>query len=256
MINKKEYGNYSLDQLKQLRDGLGMVRAISWQLEEAFKVHPEALREVLTAPYFWANVYELPLVTHLGLLSQISGMDDAIITASEQDDPQQAALDFLFEEDDEPNEGRDLKSMITLNYALMKTLDCLMTYNWYMHELMERIKEGDQKALFMALRIDRSAVACPSIADRIALAEIEDDCVFFDKLSGTLSKGPPKQSTDYPDLRYILPYLEESGVLAHLSVKEKHHLFVEELRVYPEGDNSADNLKRFILRWRERRYGT
>jgi hypothetical protein len=110
-----------------------------------------------------------------------------------------------------------------------------------MSALIEDARAGDDDALFNAIRLDRSALACPTNFARISKAEGLDEKRFFERLRSAL-KGPSKKHWEsYRGLRYALVVLREFG-LDSLSDAELEHLLVDVLEVYPKSFSARKNL--------------
>ena len=256
-LRNKEFGRYTLGQLKSIRIGLGQLRALETEIQTEFQAKPEKLRGLLTPHFYWAALYERPFLDLLTALTITAGMSEEVLAMALLFDPQEAALraiDGCIE--DAPNSELNFSHIFTLLYAVTKSKECLMTYDLYLDELIAKIRGGNDQALFKAVRIDRSVVAAPTVADRITLAEIESDQEFFKTLGKAISAGPPKQAADYPDLRYMLATLDAEGVLDKLTQEDEFRIFVVQLRVYPDGDDAERSLHQFNYRWKKSRRST
>jgi hypothetical protein len=95
--------------------------------------------------------------------------------------------------------------------------------------------------------IDRSIVACPIIADRIARAELENDEDFFKKLS-TSMKGPTEKFWGaYKDLRYAFYLLRDSDV-DQLSAAQLEELFIHQLKLYSDTPSARRNIRELFAK--------
>lgn len=109
--------------------------------------------------------------------------------------------------------------------------------------MVEEVRSGHDKSLFDAVRIDRSMVACPSIAHRISMAELHGDQRFFLHLKKAL-KGPSrKHIIGLEEMRYMLQILAEAGP-DRLSDENLEALFVDQLRLYPRTPDAQKNLRK------------
>ena len=257
---KKEYGRLSLDQLKQLRKNVGEFRALSWEIESSLKSKDGALKEIFNQSYSWADLYQMSLTDHVVHLTVIMGLSSHLSNIASQDDPQQSALDLNHQNQEFDNNfeqsGFEKQDLFGCAYSLGRTILCVQTYDFFMNELIEMASNGNDSSLFKAVRIDRSVTSCPPIADRISIAEIEQDAKFFRKLGEAYIKGPEPPDMEYIDLRYLLITLEGENVLENLSMNDEYNLFVRELGVYPDTDDAKRNLHQFIYRWKNKRKST
>ncbi|MET0015030.1 MAG: hypothetical protein ABW088_15370 [Sedimenticola sp.] len=255
----KKYGKYTADQLLQLSKYLRSLPELQTKWQALALDNPTDLQEALKPPFFWSAIYELSFLHQSMFLTFLSGMAEVAIDTQDEPDPQQHLLDIIRRDldslDDMPDfdlpEDFEERHLIGAWYAQIKTIECIWYYGVPLNDLVANIKDGDDTALIKAVKIDRSIVSCPPIADRIARAEMVSDEKFFKMLQNAL-KGKPKKPTDrYGPLRYILMALDQEEVLDQLSINERYILFCEELGLYPH--NTADparSLHQFIQRWK------
>lgn len=154
-----------------------------------------------------------------------------------------------------PADEIEEKHVIGLYFSLLRSIECMNIYSKYPHELIVDIRNGNDSAIFKVVQIDRSILSAPTIADRITLAELEQDTKFFESLSKAIQRIKPRMPTEaYSKLRYALYILEQDQVLDSLSIEDKYTLFCEELGLYPiEGEDPAKSLHQFISRWKQAR---
>jgi hypothetical protein len=255
---RKEFGKYSRSDLANLRDALGLIRGLRHKLDEAIESNPQSLAKLFNPPVTWVNVYECSFIDQVALFNASFGLSDTIHEIAQSSDPQAAALSLITDHPahEDPPDGTEPAFLIGFLHSLIKTMECLMVYDWFLNELVKKVKSGCDKSLFQAISIDRTCVACPTIAQRFALAELKGEKKFFLEVAKSISKGPSEKNTQYVDLRYLLPALEDEGVLENLTQKQEYDLFVKELHVYPDGDDAERSLHQFIYRWRKKRSST
>ena len=112
-----------------------------------------------------------------------------------------------------------------------------------MSGLPQEVRDHDSnEALFKAVRIDRAAVAAPSIADRIARADLVKDETLFQHLRSALKGSSKKHWEALGQLRYALVLLRELG-FDKLSDAQLEHLLVGVLKVYPAVPSARKNLR-------------
>jgi hypothetical protein len=242
----KEYGKLTPEQFKGFIDFLPEVRKQGEDLRSAVRsVSKERLDELLVAGYSWAALYELPFHEHAAVVVVGLGLGGYVRDLAQSPDPQQRLLDDLPREDiiDESAIEADPQSTIGMVFSLQRTLLCVMLYQRSMSSLVQEVREtGSHDALFKAVRVDRAVLAAPSIADRIARAELSGDETFFRHLRSAL-RGPQKKIWEaYKDLRYALLVLRELG-LGSLSDAQLERLMVDTLGVYPNTPSARKNLR-------------
>lgn len=244
----KEYGKLTAEQFKELISRLPEIRDQKGELAAAVrKVPKKRFRELLPEDYSWAAIYQLSFVEHLAMLVLALDKLEFFKEANKANDPQQVILnDFEFEADQWTGGWQGVfekKHLIGLTFALQRSIVSVMVFQKTMSTLVEEARQGDLDALFNAIRIDRSAVACPIIAARIAKAELMRDNKFFIHLRNAL-KGPTnKHWQSYQDLRYALFVLRDLG-FDKLSDEQLENLLVHQLKVYPNTYNARRNLRK------------
>ncbi|KQW37771.1 hypothetical protein [Rhizobacter sp. Root404] len=242
----KEYGKLTAEQFKGLIEVLPELRKQGTDFRAAVAAVPKAkLDELLIEDYSWGAIYELSFVEHLALVAYALNMGDYIKRVAQLPDPQQQILDDMWRDDmiDEEGIKLDKQTIIGLVFSIQRTILSIMLFQQTLSGLLQEVRERDSHdALFKAVRVDRSVVSAPTVADRIAKAEIRRDETFFRHLRSAL-KGPQKKHWEaYQDLRYALFALRELG-FDRLSDVQLERLMVDTLRVYPSTPSARKNLR-------------
>ena len=247
--SEKEYGKLSLDQFKQLVKELPEVRNQMQELPELIRsTSKEKITKLLDKDFYWAKAYELPFHHQMALLFCALGRVKKLVEVSQASDPEQAALDWMAADDvDDWNGGEggifEKKHVIGLTVSMIRNILSIMLFHRTLNKLVEEVRAGDDDSLFLAVRIDRSIVACPTFADRIARAELENDKMFFLHLRSSL-KGPSKKHWEmYKDLRYAIYMLRELG-FDKMSDAQLEDLLVHKLKLYPNVPSARKNLRK------------
>lgn len=241
----KEYGKFTAEQFRSLIDTLPEVRREGNNFRSAIAAVPEKrLDELLIKDYNWAATYELSFHEHVAAVVYGLNLGDYVKALAEAPDPQQKMLDnFNDELSDDHAPNLEKGYLIALVFSLQRTILSILLYQRSMSSLIHEVREtGSNEALFKAVRVDRAALAAPSIAGRIARAELRNDETFFRHLRSAL-KGPLKKHWEaYSDLRYALFTLRELG-FDKLSDDQLERLMVHTLRVYPDTPSARKNLR-------------
>jgi hypothetical protein len=266
MDHRKQPVGLKKQHLQQLKIAAQDARRGAEALRLELQKLPQEVREkVLGSGSWWAWAYELSVIQHSALFYWSIGQLDKLRAALDADkDKNQVILDFarsyvpgdeidrLFE-----SEGEEFRKALAMSLllALMRQMECLEKEGSYISDLVQKVANHEDEALFKALHIDRTLVSCPTFAARIARAEIEDDKLFFANLARALKtrwkKKSPQKKEDHKDLRIMLQATYESGQLQKMSMTEADELFIKELAVYSEdGEDPARSLQRFILRFK------
>lgn len=248
-IVEKEYRKLTLPEFQRVVGMLGDVRAQMKDLPEIIRSAPrEKIAEVLDEGFYWANVYELPLAHLIALLFYALGRVKVLNDAVASENPQAALIAWSENDELEDWDGGEggqfqKKHIVGLLVALQRNVLSIMLYHKSLAELVEEVREGSDEAFFRAVRVDRSIMACPTFADRIAKAELESDREFFLHLRSAL-KGPSRKHWEaYKDLRYSLYVLRELG-FDQMSDSELEDLLVHKLKLYPNVPSARKNLRK------------
>ncbi len=259
MPDTKEFNKLTREQISLF---LEAYRALNKKREEAlheFRAQPDKLIQKLTSPFFWSKIYEYTILEHVTMIVHVLGLSDLVKHIAIQEDPQQAVIDDIFAGNDiewNGGTGGQFKEMhvIVILFSITKSLDSLVVHSKFLNELVTDVRNGNDGALFKAVQIDHSILSCPTIADRVALAELMGDEEFFNKLSNAIHKRPKKPKEEYTELRLALYLLEEANSLDNLSTDTAYSLFSEDLGLYPtDTEDPARSLWQFISRWKKAR---
>ncbi|PSJ18146.1 hypothetical protein [Nitrosomonas supralitoralis] len=132
--------------------------------------------------------------------------------------------------------------------AMQYSLFCVLYHGCFLNELIERIRNGDNKALTDAIKIDVSVIGCPTVVGKISKATRLQDVKFFAKLKSAINGKKEKLKQDnFQKMRLVFEILYEAGAL-RLTDKQLYQLFVEELKLYTansKGGGSEKALRKF-----------
>lgn len=237
---KKEYGRLSSAQLQQFVGVLPKLFAMLRGTDAHISSVPAAtFDEVMAGDYgHYCLVYELPFLTHLGMVIVALDRQGEVHEWASAADPTQAVLDMLAnasDEDDKPhNENFDETSVLALSYALARTIQSMARYGRSISGLLEDAREkDDQGALFKAIRADRAVVGCPTAMRFIARAQMRGNKAFFTHFRAALTGPSKREWPQFDVLRYTFILLRELGVT--LTAAQLEELMVDTLGVYKPG---------------------
>lgn len=247
--NQKEYGKLTTDQFKLLIQKLPELRKEGSSLEQAVRDIPmDRFADLFKKDFYWAMIYEFTYIEHLAVLLMVMDKLEFLENAKNSSDPTQFVLDTFEEEDETVWNGGwkglfDKQDLIGLAVALQRTILSIMIYNKTIHQLVEEVRRGSDDSLFDAVRLDRSIVAAPTIAARIAMAELKHEKHFFIRLRNAF-KGPNQTHWEsYKDLRFALFTLRDLG-FNDLTDDQLVDLLVNQLKVYPDTFGAKKNLRK------------
>ena len=216
-------------------------------------------------PFAWCHLYELPFRQHVTLATTLIVQGYAGFLQPEQvtnwykqivDTPGQiAALPGITSQIEhhfdvtEPSE-EDIKRLLPtiagtfgLGVSMHNSLRCVLFHGCFLNELIERIRTGDDKALFDAVRIDTTVIGCLSVSCRISKAALLKDNRFFAKLKAAINgKMAKREQANFQKMRLVFEVLHEAGA-SRLSDAQLQQLFVEELNLYASNTKGGGNAK-------------
>jgi hypothetical protein len=258
------YGKCTLGDLKQIVNLIPLLQELSSEMFSLVTQKPERLRELVGKNFYWSAIYQCSLLEQATLCLASTGNLEKIIKLSQaSENANSKVLEFIQDDshiDTVENDLTDeqIKTLFVTSYSLLKTVESIQSHGQSINQLVRQVQDTDNrnrdKALFKIIEIDHSAISCPCIADRIALAEIEQDKKFFKSLQKAFN-GPHKtKQSNHRELRYLLEILDEDGTLDSLSMEQCYQLCCVDLDLYPiEGSDPAKSLDQFIRRWKKER---
>lgn len=256
---EKELGKLTVSQFQRIVRRLPEIREQMKELPELVKsCSKEKMEEILDKDFYWAEVYELSLAEHVALLIFALGRVKVFHDIAQALDPQEAALEWMETDELEDWKGGEgdlfeKKHVVGLLAALQRNILSIMLYHRSLAALVADVRAQEFEAddsLFLAVRIDRSILACPTFADRLARAELNQDANFFRRLRAAL-KGPSRKHMEaLKDLRYAFAILRDAGFDA-LTDTQLEDLFVNKLKLYPPVASARKNLRKHLYESRK-----
>ena len=203
MADKKELGKLSLGQFKRFIPLYTLAKSQKDLFSLIRNEQPSKYKLLLKNIIPWSVFYELPTVHFYALFLHTVGLPDLLSGFGKAADPQEAVISYMESDIDLPSKIDELTIekygiLFSMSMAVVKDLETCQQFNMHMHDLINQAKVGD-KALFDAIRVDRSAINCPTIAKRIAEAELDNDGNFFDLLSKAIKKTRPRRPKEEMD---------------------------------------------------------
>ena len=242
----KDYGKLTVGQLKEL---VGKLPEVSRQRTEFGRLLSELPKakfdSLMTQGFSWGDIYENTFAEHIAIAVVAFGQVKWLHELEQQPDPQQEMLGTWNSdiEDADLHPGFEKQDLMGIAYSLQRTILSVMLFQRSLSGLIQEVRENDNMdSLFNAVRVDRTAMTCSTIADKIARAEMRQDKRFFLRLRNALKGPTQKHWAAYCDLRYSLYILRELGFTG-LSDTELENLLVHNLKVYPNTPSARKNLR-------------
>ncbi len=221
--------------------------------------------EKLTPPGYikpsWYEFYEMPFPQHIAHVVLYTDQVQDLKSFLASENPTKAAIEYakaqVSIEDDTPLDDAErllLALVFGWGTSLRNSFKSLLTFGCYLNDLVAKAGEESKlsdKALFQAVRIDPTVVACSRIASRISLAVLRGDDNFLHKLRKAITgKLTKREQESYQNQRLVLQILHETGAIS-LNQAELYKLFVEQLKIV-SGKTSGDvanNLRQFAYQF-------
>lgn len=251
-MSGKPYGKFTLKQLKELTDLLREARSLAPTLEQAFRESdPQRLKNILGENFSWFHYYEMPFNHHIAWAVIILDWQDEVKKAAESEDPQQAFLDFLnrseFDWDGGFQGHFEKKDLLAVIISLFRTMRSIMVFQKSLSALIEEVRLGGDRALFDAVRLDRTVVGCPTVIHRISIAEMKGDKEFFRHLKSALDGPSGKYQVTIEIMRYMMICLTDTGV-ERMNGDDLEKVFVDHLKIYCKQTSAQKNLYEQFLK--------
>jgi hypothetical protein len=240
----------SVDEFKEIVRVLPGVReGIAEMPRLAKKMALEKVAKIFAGDCIWSELYDLSFEQFLMVFMYCIGKLNDILEAGKSASPSSAFMKLADKWDLENDlvlpDGIEETDLFLLTHALQRQILSIMLFHRPLSRLVAEAAAGNRESLFLAVRLDRSVVACPSIAAKIAKAEFTDDKQFFLHLRSAL-KGPQgKHWEAYKDLRFAFALLREAG-FGDLTDAQLESLLVDQLGLYPKVPGLRKNLRKQI----------
>ena len=127
--------------------------------------------------------------------------------------------------------------------SICQSLLCVLYHGCFLNELIERARNGNDKALFDAIRLDPTVIGCKTSIERISQAALLQDSKFFTKLKAALNGNITKrEQQNFQKMRLVFEILFESKS-DRLNDEQLYDLFVKTLKLYSWNEINGGNAK-------------
>ena len=241
--------------------------------EAVAKKSLDELKVACDEHFNWSHYFEVPLVLNVIIMFDIFNklpelgkfvVGDGVEIAGLEDWQEQIANDpagfskaFIELKAKETNSSENNVSdyiyssadQLEIIHAMSSQMRSLLKYGKSLSEIVESFKRGKELSFFKALRVDPTALLCPSLSRRFIFAHMQNDRMFLNKTFNAIRVTWEKPKEDLNALRAILDACKKANILEGISEKEAAKLFIETLRAYPQTEEHR-SLMRFIQRWK------
>jgi hypothetical protein len=260
-MNPAEYAKgVTAGDLRVLLEFWPQLMAEGQEIQQESKADESTLFPQNSEFFGWCYLYELPIKDHLNvaMTGNIQILSDFISIEQVgdwfgqlKDAPSQigeipavcSRISDYFDAQPNPDETQSAKLQIHLAtlygnaLSITNTMRSILYHGCFLNELIERVREGDDAALFAAVRCDRTVIGCPSVVQRISKAAILEDEDFFNDLRNSIEGKQTKRAQEnFQMMRLAIEILHEAGAI-RLTDNQLWQLFVEELDLYSSNSN-------------------
>lgn len=246
----KLFGNLTLQHLRELVQLVPLIDKHGCELRELISVKREKFRELTGGGIQWSGLYEKPFRDLLEHFLTVAGVGSLIMDVLGAQDSVQRLIDSAADDAD-PGEWSggasgqfQFSDLLAAYLAVQFNLQSLMLYGRYLNDFVAQARDGDDPALFKAIRVDLSVVSTPTAAQRIGRAVFEDDQPFIADLRKAMAGKTGNQAAYLRRFRFLMTALHEGGGL-RLPTRELEAL-VFEVGVYKDGPGARKNVQELI----------
>ncbi|MGM0906858.1 MAG: hypothetical protein ACQEVQ_10050 [Pseudomonadota bacterium] len=206
----------------------------------------------------WYLFYELDLAIFNSVMTEIMGireeinsltnpsLEELIKLLEKGTNNLQSVLDEL--ECSEQSDKSDVIFMIQLIHTIGFNHKAIEQRHRTINEMLEVVRldnEHSERALLEAVYTDRTTLACPTIQNKIMLAQFAEDNSFMDKLTKAVTRTKPaRKERAYDPLRYMLEVMAETRVNNRVSTKELADA-CERLGLFTDGKDPIAAIAKF-----------
>ncbi|MCK5023695.1 MAG: hypothetical protein KAS04_05965, partial [Candidatus Aenigmarchaeota archaeon] len=176
---KKDFNETTANQLREFYAHYFQLQKDKDELSGLIKEKPDSVKLLSEVPP-WSLFYELPYRSFLAICIIEFNLTETIQKVAQSDDQFQSFLNFMEDLENESIDDEELTDeekgfRFSLVMALTNQLSSMATHSQPLSILIEKVRKGDDEALFDAVLVDRSIVSAPSITNRIQVAQLTED---------------------------------------------------------------------------------
>lgn len=250
---EKEFGKFTVEQIREFINFIPQIQQDRSEYLLDLRNNPHKLNKSMPEPLNWSWAYELSIHEHIGRLAVECGAGERLIEMSKASDPQQAVLDDIKVKVDPTLKPKTSRlSLLALLEALACSLECVVIYGRYIHDIIADVKAGtsDSKQwLFKAIRIDPNVITCDTAQNRLCRAILLDDKEFINELQKALKGKTGSQAKYLNDFRLLMQLLSESETPDLLDSKINE--LVLKLGIYKNIGDAQHNVSELIRKYKK-----
>lgn len=257
--NQNQYGLTGAESIRIFLEYWPKVKAGFEETWQSLSEERELLFSKDSIGFSWCHLYELPIKQHVFLPLTGFLQDERFLKIFQSFSASKDQIGFIpevlsqvdsyFEKIDSPSKDQAIELMpiiavfFSASLSVFHSLRCVLFHGCFLNELIERVRTGDDKALFDAIRLDPTVVGCKSVVERISKAALLQDKKFFAKLKAALNgKIAKREQANYQKMRLVFEILHEAKA-TRLNDEQLYQLFVKELKLYSWNEREGGNAK-------------
>lgn len=257
--NQKQYGKTTAEDIRVFLEHWPKAKVEFEETWQSLSEDKDLIFGKNAVGFSWCHFYELPIKQHMvlplnGFLQDEKFMSifQSLVASEDQIAfiPKMfSQVDSYFDSLEPPSkvEAVELMPIIAQYFgaslSVFHSLRCVLYHGCFLNELIERVRAGDEKALFDAIRLDPTVVGCKSAIELISKEALLQNKRFFAKLKAALNGNLAKrEQANYQKMRLVLEILHEVQA-ARLNDDQLYQLFVKELKLYSWNERGGGNAK-------------
>lgn len=248
----KIYGRYTRAEIRGIYASFHQTKSLLEQSRAELLLHLDIVNS-------WSDWYERPFEELLAEKERLFSEVSATETGAQKAERRSQQLSEVIAGAATPDyvafpSDQHLINAIRIQIAYGFQMKAMGVFSESLSSLFQKVRGGDDSALFEAVTIDYSVISAPTVANRVAKAIVKNDVDFRTALTkAILGIKPRRPDPKYDDLRYMIEVLQEN-LDEPLNARELSDILVQDLELYP--DDSDYSLRTFqrLIRKRNNRH--
>jgi hypothetical protein len=257
--NQKQYGVTTAENIRIFLEHWPKVKVEFEETWQSLTEGKELLFSKDAIGFSWCHLYELPIKQHMVLPLTGFLQDDRFLKIFQSFSSSKDQIGFIpevfsqidsyFEGLEPPSRAEAIELMPVIavffgaSLSVFHSLRCVLYHGCFLNELIDRARDGEEKALYDAIRLDPTVVGCKPAIELISKAALLQDKSFFAKLKAALNGNIAKRKqANYQKMRLVLEILHEAKS-EKLNDDQLYGLFVKTLKLYSWNEREGGNAK-------------
>lgn len=179
----------------------------------------------------WHQYYEISISELLYKLTNEANLHPEMMEYIFSDDPLKTVIEFSKQDSPiSPPENPEWGAILSLLYALTQNYNSVLYHQQTIQQLLKKIQTGldtTDKLLHKIIQIDKTAIYCKPIQQRIHQAQITGDEKFFKKLATAFKPRVLPEPSQDATLIFMIFFLLDIGGYQKMSEAERFELLIQ-----------------------------